>query len=378
MVPAPDKEPAGDAVVTPGGLGPISAVVCNFNGEQYLTECLDALLALGSELDEIVVVDNGSGDGSLVLLERDYPGVRRVALGTNGGPGVARNAGMEAARNRWVLALDNDVVLDGDTLRRLREALERDRAERPDEGAILAQPRSVVYDDPDTVHYDGAGFLYVGLFSLRNFFSPQAQAIGEGTVEVDGFISLCGLLDAERVLGHGGYDPRLFILFEDHDLSLRLRIAGERLLSVEDVRVRHKAGTPGISFRANDYPAQRAYFHSRNRWLVLAKCHGVRSLVLALPGLLIYEGAWFLFTLRAGHGLSYLRGKLAFFRHLGPVLGDRRRVQRGRRVRDVELLQAGPLTLSPQLVAKPFARRVAGGLSWTLAAWWKLVGRLAS
>ncbi len=363
------SQPSAEPGYGPRALGPISAVVCNYNGQDYLADCLDALLAQDEALDEILVVDNGSTDGSREFLARHYPQVGVLPLGRNGGPGHARNAGMRAARNRWVLAVDNDAVLAPDVTSRLRRALETDRL------AVLAQTRSVVFDEPDRVHYDGAEFHYVGLLSLRNFFKPRAEAEGAGVLEANGFISICGLMDRERILELGGYDEGLFILFEDYDLALRLRIAGERLLIDEDAIVRHKAGTPGISFRSKDYPGQRAFFHSRNRWILLTKSHAASTLLLSLPGLLAYELAWLLFTAKAGHLWPHVKGKLAYVEHLPGTLAKRRAIQRGRRVRDRELLVGGPLTFSPQLVAKPTARRLAGGLDALLSGWWRLASR---
>lgn len=354
-----------------GRVGRISAVVCNYNGESYLHGCLDALLAEGDELDEILVVDNGSTDGSLATLAKSYPNVKVLALPENGGPCVARNAGLREARNRWVLAVDNDAILRPGTAAKLRAALEADA------GAVLAQPRSVVSTEPDRIHYDGAEFHYVGLYALRNFFRPIAEAEGEGTVPVSGFVSICGLMDREIVLELGGYDEQLFILFEDFDLSLRLRIAGHRLLSVEDALVDHDAGTPGISFRQDAYPAKRAYFHSRNRWLLLAKCYSLRSLIVASPGLAVYELVWLLFTLRSGHLLRHLHGKASFVKRLPQTLALRRIVQRSRRCSDRDLLVPGPLTLSPQLVEKPLAAKLARGLDAVLSGWWRLAGRWA-
>jgi GT2 family glycosyltransferase len=348
-------------------IGKISAVVCNFNGEDYLPDCLDALVALGDQLDEILVVDNGSTDRSREVLAERYPEVGLVALAANGGPGTARNAGMRAARNRWVLAVDNDAVLEQGVLDALREALEAD----PE--AVIAQPRSVCHHDPSTVHYDGAQFHYVGLFALRNFFRPLAQAEGAGTLAVDGFVSICGLMDRDVALSVGGYDEDFFILFEDFDLSLRLRLAGHRILSVEEALVLHKGGTPGISFRAELYPKRRAFFHSRNRWLLMFKCHSAWTLLVTLPGVLVYEAAWLVFTAKGGHFLTHLRGKLSFLKALPSAWRKRADIQRSRRVADSELLVGGPLTLSPQIVEKPAAARLARILDGLLRGWWALV-----
>jgi GT2 family glycosyltransferase len=353
-------------------LGPISAVVCNYNGETYLDACLDSLVALGDQLDEIIVVDNGSTDRSLEIVRERFPMVRLLMLANNGGPCVARNAGMRAARNRFVLAVDNDAVLLDTTLSQLKEALEA----APD--AIAAQPRSVYADDPGRVHYNGGAFHYVGLYSLRNFGVPIAEAVGQGVLEVDGLIAICILFDKLAYLSVGGYDEDFFILFEDFDLSMRLRIAGFSLLAVEDALVLHRGGTPGISFRGDEYPKFRAFYHSRNRWLLLYKNYSVRTLFAALPGICVYELAWMIFALRGGHLRVHFAGKIDFFKALGKARARRRDVQASRRLPDCDLLVGGPVTFSPQLVEKPTARRLAHALDRTLRAIWRVTYHLCS
>jgi len=341
----------------------VSAVVCNFNGEAYLADCLDSVLAQPG-LGEVLVVDNASTDGSVALVRERYPTVAVIELARNGGPCVARNAGMRAARHRFVLAVDNDAVLAGDVLPKLRAALEARR------DACIAQVRSLVASEPDRVHYDGGSFHYAGLLSLRNFYRPLAAAEGEGVVDADALIGICVLLDRDVVLSAGGYDEAFFYLAEDYELAWRLRVLGERLLSVEDALVRHRGGTEGLSFRGGGYPAQRAYLHARNRWWILAQGYAARTLLVILPGLLLYELVWLLFVLRKGHFGEHLRGKRDFLRSLPRVLAHRQALQRSRRVRDRELLVGGPLTLSPSLVASGPARVAARALDAALRAWW--------
>ncbi len=349
-------------------------MVVNYEGEAYLPECLDALRAQTRALDELIVVDNASTDGSRALLAERYPEARVLALDTNDGPAAARNAGLRAARNGRVLLVDNDAVLDPDVLDRLLEALS---AAGP-EPAALVQTRNVLYDEPDRVHYDGGAFHYVGLLALRNFYRPLAEAEGRGVVPVDGAVSVCLLVDRDAVLGAGGFDERFFILFEDLDLSLRLRLAGYAVLSAEDARVRHKAGTPGISFReAGRYPGSRVFFHSRNRWMFLAKNYRLRTLLVAAPGLLLYELVWALFSARQGGLGPWLRGKGAFLATLPGTLGLRRQVQAARRRPDRELLVGGPLTFAPHLLGKPGPARLARWLDAALSAWWRCARGLA-
>jgi GT2 family glycosyltransferase len=362
----PDGAPAARR-----SLGPISAVVCNFDGEGYIAGCLDSLLAQDEPLDEIIVVDNGSADGSVDVVRKLYKGVKLLLLPANGGPCVARNAGMRAARNRFVLAVDNDALLAPDFARRARAALE----EHPE--ASLAQGRSMFASDPARVHYDGAWFHYAGLFSLRNFCRPLAEAEGHGTIAVDGAIAIANLLDRDVVLTHGGYDEAFFILFEDFDLSLRLRIAGVGIVSVEDAIVRHRGGTPGISFRGSVYPRVRAYYHARNRWLLIAKNYRWRTLLAALPGIAVYECAWLVFAAWQGHLAAHVRGKWAFLCDFSDALSKRRAVQAARTVHDRALFVGGPITLSPQLVYNARNRGLARALDLVLGAWWKLARPLA-
>lgn len=347
-------------------LGPVSVVVCNYNGENYIADCLESILAQDDAgIDEVLVVDNGSEDRSRAIVRERFPSVRLVEVGANRGPCVARNLGMREARNRWVFAVDNDAILRPDVLSRLRRAAE----ECPEAAAV--QPRSVLASDTGRIHYDGARFHYAGVLSLRNFYQLIDEAEGEGTLPVDGAVAIAVLMDREAVFEVGAYDEEFFILFEDYDLSQRLRIAGYTILAVEDAIVLHRGGTPGISFREGmSYPPVRAFYHSRNRWLLLVKNHRLTTLLVSLPGLVLYELAWLAFTILGGHVRAYLEGKVSFFRSLPRALRQRRTVAGFRKVSDGKLLVGGPLTLSPELVQSWPGRTGARILDGCLRGWW--------
>lgn len=353
-------------------LGPISVVVVNWNGEHYLDSCLASVAALEGGVAEVLVVDNASTDGSLALLRERHPSVRVVRLDENAGPARARNAGMRAAANRWVLALDNDAVLTPDVLSKLAAAA----ASAP--GIAIAQPRSVFHSEPGRIHYDGGRFHYAGLISLRNFYKSLAEGEGHGTIDVDCAVAVALLVDRDALLEAGGYDEDYFILFEDLDLSYRLRALGHRIVSVEDAIVLHRGGTPGISFREGpSYPGSRVFYHSRNRWLFMAKDYRVRTIVVALPGLLLYEVVWFGFAVVSGGLGAWLRGKRQFFALLPRALEKRRAFQAIRRVPDRELLVAGPLTLTPAVTSSAWKRALLEMVDFTLQVWWGSTSFLA-
>jgi len=347
----------------------VSAVVCNYNGETYLEDCLRSVLAQGA--DEVIVVDDGSSDRSAALVRERFPHVELLLLGQNRGTCAARNAGMRAARFPWVLAVDNDTVLAPDVLSKLRAALEA----RGD--CSVAQVRSVLHDEPSRVHYDGGGFHYLGLIALRNFYAPLAQAEGAGVVEADALVGICALLERDVVLASGGYDEDLFYLAEDLELSLRLKLCGQRLLSVEDALVRHRGGTAGLSFRGGAYPRRRVFLHARNRWWILGKCLAARTLLVILPALLVYEVVWLAFASAQGQLKAHVQGKLACVRAWRKLARSRATLQRRRTRRDRELLVGGPLTLSPGVVASAGKRAAARCLDALFRAWWALVRPLA-
>lgn len=357
------------------GLGPVSVVVCNYNGEHYLEECLASVRALEGTVDEVIVVDNASTDQSPEMAKR--AGARVLALDRNDGPAPARNAGMRAARNRWVLALDNDAVCTPDMLARLCRGVAEHGA-RASGPVAIAQPRSVFASETSRVHYDGGSFHYVGLIALRNFYVPLAEAEGRGVVPVDCAVAVALLVDREALLALGGYDETMFILFEDLDLSYRLRAVGRAILSVEDAIVLHKGGTPGISFREGPaYPGSRVFFHSRNRWIFLAKCLRLRTLLVALPGILAYELVWFVFALLALAPHQWVRGKWRFLWLLGHVRSERARFQSARTRPDRDLLVDGPLTITPALRGSRPKACAVGILGAALGWWWRLAGRFS-
>ena len=346
----------------------VSAVVVNWQGEDFLPACLDALQALEDAPAEILVVDNASTDGSLQLLAERYPAVRVISMERNAGPAAARNAGLAAARERWVLVLDNDVRVPPGLLAELLYAA------KSMPSVAVVQPRSVFAADLGRVHYDGGRFHYVGLAALRNFHCPLIDAEGSGVVAVDVAISLCWLVNRDLLLAVGGFDERYFILYEDLDLSWRLRAAGHAILCAEDCVVQHDTGTPELSFRGGtDYPGRRVYFNTRNRGRFLFKNLRASTWFLTAPGLFLYEGLWFAFCITQGNFGAWCRGKWDHLRSLPELLRERREVQSQRRLGDRELLIGGPMTITPSLSRSGPARVLLHTVDRLLRGWFAVV-----
>ena len=346
----------------------VTATVCNYNGRAYLADCLRAILGQTRPPKRVVVYDNASTDGSAALVRESFPQVEVVEMGSNLGPGAPRNRGLEEATTEFVLQVDSDVILAPDCLERLH-------AEALASGAAIAMPRALFDGDRSRVHYDGGAFHYVGVMTLRNFFRIAPQAVpAEPPIDVDAVISMALLLRREKVLAAGAYDVDYFILFEDHDLSYRLRARGERLRLLPEALVYHREGTAGLSYREGPaYPERRAFLHSRNRWRLLLRNHSAAALLLGLPGILAYELVWLGFAVTKGLLRPYLRGKRELFAQLPRLLTQRRAIQDARVVSDRVLLQAQPLTHAPMVKQGAVSRATERLLDATLRGWWWLV-----
>src|SRR5690242_1283134 len=135
---------------------PVSAVIPNWNGRRWLAGCLAALHRQTVAPMEIIVVDNGSRDGSLAFLAHEHPDVRVLALGSNTGFAYAVNRGIEAARAPAVALVNTDVELDMDWVARTSEALAADDRVAAVACKMLSlQDPSEIYDAGDILRRDG-------------------------------------------------------------------------------------------------------------------------------------------------------------------------------------------------------------------------------
>jgi GT2 family glycosyltransferase len=346
-------------------IGPVTVAITNWNGAAFLDDCLDAALALRGEVREVVVVDNASTDDSVARIRRREPRVRLVELARNEGPCPARNRGLAEAATRWVLQLDSDVILPPDVLERLGP-------EAAGERVAVVQPRAVLASDPTVVHYDGGSMHYVGMMCLDRLL-VRADGPAGPPEDVDAVISMCLLLDRQAVLGAGAYDPAFFILFEDHDLSYRLRARGFRLRRVPGAAVLHREGTAGLSFRpgAPAYPERRAYLHARNRTYLVLKNYSWPALAASLPGRVLYGVVYAAFALRRGVFLSWLKGRLALLALLPRAWRLRRELRGERRISDRVLLRDDDLTFSPVIARSPLELRLEKAFNTVLRGLWR-------
>ena len=320
---------------SPESSGPepfFSVVVPHWRRPDLLAACLDALEAQTFRDFQVIVVDGDSRDGSVELARRR--GAQVVVLPGNPGFAPAAQAGIDAARGRWIFLLNNDAEPDPACL----EELARAAARRP--GAEMFSCRILFKSRPDRVDNIGHRLYWDGLNR------------GEGRMEPDGpafdaeretfFPSGCaGAYRRDLVERAGGFDPWFRAYGDDADLGLRCRLAGGTCFYVPRARVLHR-----FSATQGAHSAAKAYLVERNRIAVLVK-DLPWPMVAVSPFATAWRMALHAAAALAGRGsagegsrssgwlplaLAVLRAWGAAFLALPRLLAERRKVSAGKRL----------------------------------------------
>ncbi len=241
----------------------VSAVVVNYNGQSVLSDCVRSLRAEG--IEEIVVVDNASVDGSRHALCAADPHARWVPTGANLGYGAAANLGAARTAGSAVLVCNPDVVIRSGAVAALLAVLEAD----PTVGIVaprLLNPDGSVYPSarsfPSLV--DAAGHGMLGWLWPRNPFSRRYKLLDwdhgdERRVE---WVSGACLLVRRRTWEDlGGFDPSFFMYMEDVDLCWRAGRSGWAVVYEPASEVVHAQGAS-----TNAVPYRMILAHHRSMW----------------------------------------------------------------------------------------------------------------
>jgi GT2 family glycosyltransferase len=348
----------------------VSAVVVNHNGGEQIMQCLRHLQAQRPPLQEVLVIDSGSSDGSPAAIRQTFPATRVVELEGNAGPSVARNRGLREAKTAFVLLVDDDVYLAPDCTRLLMERLLA-------AGAVVAVPRLLLYPETDLIQLDGGDVHFVGTMVLRNARAKPA-CVPSRPCSIGAFSTSCALADRATVLDAGGMDETFFIYLEDMELGLRLRSLGHRLVFEPAAVAWHDrgAGTPDLSYRDQGaYPRRRAFLTMRNRLRVICLHYQVRTILLLAPALALYELASLVFAVRRGWFGPWFAAWRWQLTHARDLARRRRVIQMRRRRNDGELLIGGPLPLAVGMMRSSIELRVVAVLTAILDCYWRIVRR---
>ena len=183
------------------------------------------------------------------------------------------------------------------------------------------------------------------------------------------------LVTRQDVLDAGGFDELYFFYFEDLEFCIRLRALGHRFLCEPRALAFHDRGegTVGLSFRGTEkYPKRRIYLTLRHRWLTLLIHYRMRTLLVLMPALLMYEAAGLTLVLFRGWTIQWLRAVCWVIGKCPEMLRRRRSQQARRKIDDKALLCAGILPLAPGLLHSRLGNWAVCMVTGALDRYWKL------
>jgi hypothetical protein len=327
---------------------PVTIILLNYNGKDYLEDCLSSLAQTDYPEYSVILVDDGSSDGSASYVRERFPWVKVLENDQNRGAAFSYNRGLREAQTALVAKLDNDTVVDTKWLAKLVAGIESD----PQAAVSTAVIRS--YRRPEEeqvvspwVHYIGQGLVRTESASTEEF-------------EEVGMASGCAMLTDKDKLGElSFFDEDFFLYLDDVDFSLKILLAGFKIIYVRSAVVYHKSGGH-LSLRktAGEYKPLRAYLNSRNRKMLVLKNYSQSGLLLLAPGFILIETAWVIFLARRRLLKPYFESWRSIGRNWQKIMARRKDIQRHRRRRDGEVLVSAPLTPAAGVLASGLEMKV--------------------
>lgn len=215
----------------------VAIIVLNWNGWKDTVECIESLKKITYPNNKIILVDNGSTDGSEQILRERFPEIKLIQTGENLGFAEGNNIGIRYALNKgadYILLLNNDTVVDRDFVTELVRAAESDKS------IGILSSKMYFYDKPDTLWYAGAIFNLKTGRSRHIGYNEKDKGQYDKVRETDRACGCSMMVSREVCETVGLMNPEYFCYGEDVEWSLRIKKAGYRVVFVPSSRLWHK------------------------------------------------------------------------------------------------------------------------------------------
>ncbi len=338
----------------------VTIAVLNYNGIDKIQDLFASIRQLDHPPAEVIMVDDGSTDDSVEWVNQHCPEVRVISREKNSGGilNIVRNNALSAAKTDLVFIVDNDVVLFPDCLDQALDAMNK----LP--GAVACMPRAVYEDNTEKIYQDGQILHYVGASpnvnrdkNIADVGTEPSMSIGWGVQLINRKLTeQFGWFNESYVLGWG----------DDGEFNHKLNLAGLKCYNVPLSVVIHK----------RDVASKRYLAAVTNRWRFILEMYALKTLLLVLPALLIYEGALFLFLVMKGAVGQYFKGIKLVILDFGSIRRNRKKIQSSRKVPDRELMGGGDIFI----YSDEFSSRILFYgykiLNLVLEGYWRVIRKL--
>jgi GT2 family glycosyltransferase len=323
----------------------VSIVIVNYNGFEYLRKCVASLLVSEYDFYEIIIVDNGSVDGSVLKIKKEFEAYQSkiviLELPNNLGFAAGNRIGANKAVGEYILFLNNDTEVEPSFLSGMVEVMEKDLT------IGIAQAKILLFDKRDT--FDCVG-MTLSIFGNAFPLGWNEKDVGQ----YDRIEEISVAKGAAMIVRSGvwnsldGFDPLFFVNSEESDFCWRVWLFGYRVVFAPSAKVYHVRAASTIKLS----PDFLMFQYYRNQIVTVAKNLSLKNLIKYSPGLLGLNFIRVMLHISRNEPLSMLgnlRGVtwcLVFFNR---IWIKRIRVQSRRVVRDEALFKRGVLSRRPVL-----------------------------
>jgi len=273
----------------------LSVIIPNYNGIDHLKKCLKSLKEQDMKL-RVVVVDNGSVDGSVEYIKNNYPEHDLIINHENLGFSTAVNQGIKSVNSDFIFLLNNDVILEKNCIKNLLSCIEADDKIFAVGSKMLQSTGMELIDD--------VGDEYTLLGFTKKVGNGKSSDLYTDKREI--FSACAGAAIYRRAIFNeiGYFDESFFAYMEDVDISYRARIHGYKCIYCPEAVIYHV----GSATSGSKYNSFKIKLAARNNVYVPYKNMPWPQLLINLIFLLIGYFIKYLFFLRKGHGKDYLNG----------------------------------------------------------------------
>lgn len=313
----------------------VSVIVVNYNGGDVLQDCLDSLSKIKYPNWELIVVDNGSTDGSPALVSNfRSPGVKVKIIKnkTNVGFAGANNQGYEAARGELILLLNNDTKVDPYLIAKLVDRINKDSS------LAVVQPKVKIMSDPAILDSAGSFLTATGFLEHWGYLSKDGKEFDREKY-IFSAKGACMLIRKEVIDKVGLFDSDYGSYMEETDFCWRVWLAGYKILYYPETFILHKVGF--TSKRQNQVTVN--YHSFKNRIATLIKNLSFGSLFsVFLPHIVLVAGlcVYYFLTLRFSQSAMVFNAVIWNVKNIGNTFAKRKKVQGEiRKVSDNEIFK---------------------------------------
>lgn len=342
----------------------VAIIIVNYNGQEYLKDCLTSLSCLAYAKDDyqIFMVDNASTDNSVAYVKNNFPEVKLIIAAENTGFAQGNNLGWQTVKDQgfdYIFLINQDTISEEYLLNKLIDLAETDPA------IAAVQPRLMLHPETDKVNSLGNAIHYLGFGYSQGSYEPFT---GDLQPFVAAYGSGAALLIKTSILQKIGlFDPDFFMYHEDLDFGWRIRIAGYKTMVVPEAVVYHK-----YEFSRS---VKKYYWMERNRYICILENYKWLTVLLITPACLLMELGLFLFSIKSGFWLHKLKAYFYFLKwgSWSKIFKHRKDKKKYRKTKDRDIVKLFTGKISNQEIDNWLLNKVANPV---FNLYWQIIKRL--